>query len=117
MEDIYIKVGERIREERLKAGLTQEELGEATDLHYSFIGYIERGKKKPSLRTIEKIANALNLPVSDLFRTVEQKQQKKPKYELTNRLLSMLQDSNKNDQEFIVNLVRTVARRVKRKTR
>ena len=50
-EDIYITIGRRIREERLNADLTQEQLGEKADIHYSFLGYIERGTKKASVRT------------------------------------------------------------------
>ncbi|MDD3925819.1 MAG: helix-turn-helix transcriptional regulator [bacterium] len=66
-EDIIIKFGKRIREERLKLGISQEELAERAGLHRTYIGMIERGEKNITLRNIEKIAKALNISIQDLF--------------------------------------------------
>ncbi|MHB0997253.1 MAG: helix-turn-helix domain-containing protein [Elusimicrobiales bacterium] len=68
--DIHAVLGERIREERKRAGLTMEKLAELSGISTSFLAYIETKRKKASLETIEKIALALRLPVSDLFRTM-----------------------------------------------
>jgi transcriptional regulator with XRE-family HTH domain len=65
--DILELVGNRIREIRLERGLTQEEVGEAVGVSYSYIGRIERGQKNISLQTLSKIAHALNVSESDLF--------------------------------------------------
>ncbi|MDA8131009.1 MAG: helix-turn-helix transcriptional regulator [Elusimicrobia bacterium] len=69
-KDIHSIVGNRIREERQRAGLTMEKLAELAGISTSFVAYIETKGKKASLETIEKISNALRLPVADLFRTM-----------------------------------------------
>lgn len=53
---------------RLNNGLTQEALAEKVDLHFSYIGLVERGEKSPSLETLHKIATCFNISVADLFR-------------------------------------------------
>jgi len=112
-EDIYTALGKRIREERLKAGFTQEELGEIADIHYSFLGYIERGTKKASLNTIQKIAAGLDIPVSKLFDTFQSKT-KRPNQPFTEQLLPLLRDKPRKDQQFIIQLVKTVVRKLDR---
>lgn len=67
MGDIYEEVGEHIRARRLQQGLTLEELSELSGLHASYIGQIERGVKKSSLKTVSSLAKALGVPVGRLF--------------------------------------------------
>jgi transcriptional regulator with XRE-family HTH domain len=67
MNGVYSTVGQRIRDERKRAGMTLEDLGAAADLPASFIGQIERNAKKASLSTYSALAAALNLPLSRLF--------------------------------------------------
>lgn len=52
---------------RKQAGLTQEKLAEAIGMSTSYIGDMEARERFPSAETIDKIANALNIPVSVLF--------------------------------------------------
>ncbi len=67
MGDIYEDVGRHIRARRLHQDLTLEELGELSGLHASYIGQIERGVKKSSLKTVSVIASALGVPPGRLF--------------------------------------------------
>jgi len=67
--NIYDIVGERIREERKKAGLTIERLAELARISSSFLAYIETKGRKASLQTIQKLAEALRIPVAKLFET------------------------------------------------
>ena len=60
------KLGERIRELRKSAGITQEELGEKAELNYKFIGELERGQVNVSLDSIVKIAEALGVKIGDI---------------------------------------------------
>lgn len=64
------KVGAGIRAWRKKAGLTMNQLAELADIDVGFLGYVETGKKAPSIVTASKLAKALNLSLSDLFRDV-----------------------------------------------
>ncbi|MCL2366725.1 MAG: helix-turn-helix domain-containing protein [Oscillospiraceae bacterium] len=67
MNDMAYVVGERVRNYRLRAGLTQMKLAEKAGVHHTYIGQLERGEKNATLETIEKIARALNISFETLF--------------------------------------------------
>jgi len=64
---ILEKFGEKVREERLKQGLSQEELASRAGVHRTYIGMIERAEKNITLENIEKIANALEISLEKLM--------------------------------------------------
>ena len=64
---IDIQFGARIAELRKRLNLSQEELAERCGVHRTYIGTIERGEKSPTLNTIEKLANGLNVSIHDLL--------------------------------------------------
>ena len=57
----YDKLGERVRQQRVLAKMTQEKLAEKAGISLSFLGHIERGNRKASLETIVAICNALKV--------------------------------------------------------
>lgn len=59
--------GNRVREVRQQAGLSQEDLAHLASLDRSYIGGVERGERNVSLVNIHKIANALNVRPEVLF--------------------------------------------------
>lgn len=65
----YEEIGRRIREERIKQRYTQEKLAEAVEISLSFMGHIERGTRKMSLGTFEKICKALHCSADKLLDT------------------------------------------------
>lgn len=65
----YAEIGRRIREERVKQHYTQETLAEAAEISLSFMGHIERGTRKMSLETFEKICKALHCSADKLLAT------------------------------------------------
>ncbi|MBM3251109.1 MAG: helix-turn-helix transcriptional regulator [Candidatus Nealsonbacteria bacterium] len=65
--EILIKFGNKVRKERNKLGLSQEELASKAGVHRTYIGMIERAEKNITLENIEKVAKALNLKLSDFF--------------------------------------------------
>jgi len=67
-KNILKKFGEKVRNERIRLGLSQEELAARAGVHRTYIGMIERAEKNITLGNIEKIVSALNLKLSDLFR-------------------------------------------------
>jgi len=71
-----ISLGLSIKRARVDRKLSQEKLAEMADIHTSYIGQIERGLRYPSLKVIFKIADALNIKVSDLFRDIDAKKNK-----------------------------------------
>lgn len=60
-------LGKKLKRARRELGITQEELAERANLSRAYIGYIEQGKNLPALQTLEKIAKALKIRLSDLF--------------------------------------------------
>lgn len=66
---INIKFGEKVKEERLKLGLSQEALAEKAGVHRTYIGMIERAEKNITLENIEKIAKALGMKIEELFKS------------------------------------------------
>ena len=67
MSNIAQLVGDRIRVLRLERGLSQEQLALKAELNTSFIGQIERGLKSPTITSLEKLVNALEVKFEDLF--------------------------------------------------
>lgn len=67
MSEIAKAVGQRIRNYRTRAGLSQEKLAEISCCHPTYIGQLERGEKNATIESIDKIATALNVSMSTLF--------------------------------------------------
>ena len=65
--DIKEKIGLRIRVLRKKAGLSQEGLALKAGIDRTYINSIENGKRNISILNINKIANALDISLTDLF--------------------------------------------------
>ena len=69
--DVAIAFGKVIRELRVKAGLTQEQLGFEAELRRTFISILELGQQQPTLTTIMKLATALNTTATEIIARVE----------------------------------------------
>ncbi|MGH7363952.1 MAG: helix-turn-helix domain-containing protein, partial [Candidatus Methylomirabilales bacterium] len=63
-------IGRRLRKMRVRRGLTQQRLAQLTEgsPDYSYIGKIERGEQLPSLKVLERLARALEVPPGQFFR-------------------------------------------------
>ena len=66
-QEILIQFGNKVREIRKEKGFSQEELAHRANLHRTYIGMIERAEKNITLLNIEKIANALEVNIKELF--------------------------------------------------
>ncbi|MDW8006457.1 MAG: helix-turn-helix transcriptional regulator [Thermomicrobium sp.] len=64
-------LGQRIRALREAQGLRQEDLAARAMVNQSYLSQIENGKRDPSLDVLERIADALGIPVADLLREPE----------------------------------------------
>lgn len=65
--NILSNFGQRVRELRLKAGMSQEALAVRAGLDRSYIGGVERGERNVSLENIFKLTNALDVDMSYFF--------------------------------------------------
>ena len=73
--DIKIKIGQRIKELREPANMSQKDLSYASDLDRSYIASVENGQRNVSIVNIEKIANALGVTLEQFFNDAEFREQ------------------------------------------
>lgn len=86
-----MELGERIRLRRKELGLSLRELAERVGLTASFLSQIERDRTSPSLESLRKISDALEVPI---FHFLLESNDKYPVVRRTQRLELKLPDSN-----------------------
>lgn len=67
-DGLLLKFGEKVKSQRIKIGLSQEELAAEAGVHRTYIGMIERGEKNITLLNIKKLSKALKIRVDDLVK-------------------------------------------------
>ena len=67
MKNETIQFGKKLREVRLKKKLSQGDVAKILGVHRSYISGLERGRRNPSLLTVQKIAKALSISPKDLL--------------------------------------------------
>lgn len=67
MDHTIENLGKRIKQIRIKKGLTQESLAVRSGLAKSYISLLEAGKKLPAISTLSHIAGALGMSLGDCF--------------------------------------------------
>ena len=64
---ILSNFGKHIKALRLEAELSQEEFAEKLDVHRTYISFIERGQRNPSLKMLFKISRVLKIKLPEIF--------------------------------------------------
>lgn len=70
MQEAQKKLGKRVAELRRKRGFSQEGFAHECGFHRSYMGAVERGEKNITIQLLVKIAKALKISLSELFRGV-----------------------------------------------
>ena len=104
-----INIGEKIRELRIRNGLTQEELADRAELSKGFISQLERDLTSPSISTLEDILQCLGVTVADFFAEEADEQItfgeedyfEKEDPELKSRIEWIIPNAQKNEMEPI----------------
>lgn len=65
--DLKLLLGNAIKEQRYALGISQEELASRAGLHRTYVSEVERGERNPSIVSIEKLAQALEVSFTSLF--------------------------------------------------
>lgn len=91
------KLGLRIKELRKKRNLTQEELGESSDMNSKHLSEIERGIVNISVQSLAKIAESLGVSLMELLEVEHQKS----KEELEQEIAKMVSDSSYDQTQLI----------------
>ena len=66
-ESVYKIIGERIRKLRKVKSLSQEQLAERAGIDRSHMGFIEQGRRQPTIATLHKLTKNLDVSLEDLF--------------------------------------------------
>ena len=96
MSDIYTLIGLRVREERTLRGLSIEKLAELAEVTPSFLGLIERGERKLSVHTLDKITKALQTQPNELM----QGQNKKAASRWERKVTFLLNSQSESAKEY-----------------
>ena len=68
MSNEIIKFGKKLKELRLRKGLSQGDVARILGVHRSYISGLERGRRNPSLLTVHKVAKALGVSTNELLK-------------------------------------------------
>ncbi len=68
VEAVYAELGRRIAAARHKQGMSQEVLAAQSDVDRSHVGFIEQGRRKPTIATLFKLSRTLKVSLEDLFK-------------------------------------------------
>ncbi len=72
MDTLTPQLAQVIRRHRQKAGISQEELAHRAGVHRTYISFLERGERNPSVDSLRKIGRALGVPASQLVAEAEE---------------------------------------------
>lgn len=106
---LKLRFGVRLREIRKSRDLTQERLAEKIDRSVDAISALERGLALPSFETLEKLADALDLPVRDFFDLEEDTSE--ARVQMLTRLMIHARALSDADLEIAVGQVALLVRR------
>lgn len=70
MEEIAEKLGNRLRELRNKAGISQEKFALQIGMDRTYYASVEAGKRNVSLKNLQKIADGFGISLSDMFQDI-----------------------------------------------
>lgn len=106
----YPDIGERIRQCRINARLTQEELAELARLSRVTIAKYESGRIEPGINAMMRIADAFGITVDELLGNAPLPEQitAKPKNENISAIIRVLNQLPEKEQEKALNMMRIV---------
>ena len=103
MSDITKILGQRIRSHRVAKGYSQEKLAELSGCHPTYIGQIERGEKNATIESIVRIADSLNVSLSNLFEKIGTQNDKEENIPL--KCYDFVSSKTKEEQEHIFRIL------------
>ncbi len=66
-EELATIIGRNVRAARLRAGLTQQQLGDGSEMVVPQVSRLEAGTHLPSVKTLKKVADFLKVPICSLL--------------------------------------------------
>lgn len=68
IQKVYEALGKKVASARKSKNISQEELATRSGIDRSHIGFIEQGRRRPTVGTLYKLAKALDIKLEDLFK-------------------------------------------------
>ena len=100
----YIKLGQRIRAERLKLNLTQAKLSEDVDISEAYMGQIERGERNLALDTLIRLANRVGASVDYLLKdSVDDSNDN-----ILNQFRQLTENKSIEQKQLVIDVVKTI---------
>ena len=93
-------IGSRIKDIRNKKGLTQEQLSEKMEINPKYLSSIERGRENPTLNTLIKVSESLEVDLGEIFNFVQIQDPEERK-----SLITSLLDQANNEQLKLVSKI------------
>ena len=100
-----VEFGGRVRDLRKARGLSQEELADRAGLHFTYIGGVERGERNLSLKSINKIADALGVDARELFIPAFAEAKEKETSELINDINRLIADKTAHHLRLVKSII------------
>ena len=107
MENLQHLIGSRIRSYRKQKGMTQGDLAEATGLHLTYIGQLERGEKNATIGTIWKISESLSVPIAEIFARIPSGGGQRKDASIPELVADILCELKPEEQKVIYDLILT----------
>ncbi|MBW4084092.1 helix-turn-helix domain-containing protein [Paenibacillus sp. S150] len=105
MSRISEAVGSQIRVLRQERGISQEKLALIAGVNTSYVGQIERGIRSPTIDMLDKIAQALEVNVLELFR-LETDRSPHKNSDTLNKLMFELRTRTEDEQNSVYDIVK-----------
>lgn len=107
MSKVAQNLGSRIRTYRLKKGISQEELAFKSSLSTTYLGQIERAEKSPTVETLDKVANALDISIYDLF-LFDEKIEDDNNNTTLNKITAQLSSMSQDEQSELLKIIKNI---------
>ncbi len=107
--NIRKEIGQRIRALRKKRGFTQEDMADRCNLHWTYIGGLERGERNPTLTTMKRIADGLKVDLHTLLgRPGAEETSLSPREKKEGNILKWLHKKDESAVDLAARLVKEV---------
>lgn len=85
------RLGEKIKLTRKSNGMSQQQLAAKSGFDYRYIGFLEKAKINPTIKTLERIAQALDVNVCEILPSDTEDRERSDIYRLSEREMMMYQ--------------------------
>ncbi len=97
-------IGARTKEIRTKKGITQERISERMEINPKYLSSIERGKENPTLNTLVKLSEFLEVDLGEIFSFIEAEDPAKRK----SLIISLLDEADSEQLKMIFKVLSVV---------